>query len=85
MDNNRSGSLAGDPSTTAEYQVEMEAHALQCAVSALWRMRLNPQYADQVLRVEGDLIASLGSLHVLCDDIRRAYDKRDQSTLVPAE
>ncbi len=75
-DNNRSGNLAGDPSATAEFQVEMEAHALSCAVSALWRMRLDPRFADQVLRVEGDLLASLGSLHVLCDDIRKSYDKR---------
>lgn len=66
-----------DPSTSPEHKVAMASFALQTAVSDLWRMRLANDTADLVVAEEGTLLAVLGSLYVLTDDIRQSLDKRE--------
>lgn len=66
-----------DFASTTDHHVAMATHTLQAAASELWRMRLNPQTADYVLREEGELLAALGVLQTLADDLRAA---RQQAT-----
>lgn len=74
-------------SDTAEHHVGMAVFGLSSSISNLWRQRLDPLTADLVLGSEGEILAALGSLKVLVEDIRASNDKRDSviETLVAAE
>lgn len=95
LDNNHSGSPTGDPTAelaatvkavekhqaSPQWRVEMEIQALTVAASNLWKLRLDPATADEVLRQELDLWAPCGILRGLIEDVRASNDK----TYLPLE
>lgn len=75
-----------DYSNTPEHKVAMEVRAVSSGISNLWKMRLDSETADEVLKSEGDLYAALGTLRSLVEDIRESNDKTVTApSLVAAE
>ena len=77
--------MTKDPSNSAEHRVAMETRAVTCGISALWKMRLANDTADEVLKSEGDLYAAKGTLDALIEDVRAANDKREYVHPLAAE
>lgn len=60
----------------AKAQVGFDIHKLQEAIHDLWKARMNPATADEVLASEADLWTAAGSLRALLEDVRSANDEK---------
>lgn len=60
----------------AKAQVGYDIFKLQDTISNLWKARMNPATADEVLASEADLWSAAGSLRALLEDVRAANDER---------